>query len=628
MIYRPDIDGLRAVAVAAIIAFHLGMERFSGGFVGVDIFYIISGFLIGGIVVGELERGSFSIREFYRRRLKRILPALVIVLLFTTAAAWLILFPVQFTDYAASLIATTFFVANMYFWNVTNYFFVSKPTPLLHFWSLGVEEQYYIFFPLLAVVIFRWRAALFPWTIALVATASFALSVALSFVAPVANFYLLPTRAWELLLGVLISKAHITRLESRPLREALSVGGFMILALSIHRTSQSFFPGVNALPPCLATAAIILAGTHGPTAVGSLLSTRPFVFPGLLSYSLYLWHWPIIVFAHRYLPALHLDRGTKAVAVIATLILSILTWQFIEKPFRASKKPFTTVIAWSTGALASLVLVATVILANHGFASRFNDRTAALASMLAYDYAKAFRAHQCFLEQGDTINTFDREACLSESRTKPNVLLIGDSHAAHLWYGLQAVFKNTNVMQATSAICRPFPFKQEKLLNLENVDDYLASCNQLMDLIYNDYLAHHRPDLIVLAGSWNSDDEYSLTRTLDWLSERRFPVLLVGPAPNWDLPLPTLVALAEMRNDPGTVERNLNNSQQPLDRRLATMATERGVKYASLFEELCSSGKCQPLGGNGLPFMFDREHLTAEGSKLVAAQLADPSLRR
>ena len=223
MKYRPDIDGLRALAVTAIIAFHLGISRISGGFVGVDIFYVISGFLIGHIVVGEIEEGTFSIWRFYQRRLKRILPALFAMVAFTTLATLFILFPVELSDYARSMIATTLWVANVYFWQTTNYFRIDKTTPLLHCWSLGVEEQYYLVFPLLMALVFRLRPTLLPAVMTLIAVGSFALSIALTISAPMANFYLLPTRAWELLLGALAATIPISQLDWRPLRETVSL---------------------------------------------------------------------------------------------------------------------------------------------------------------------------------------------------------------------------------------------------------------------------------------------------------------------------------------------------------------------------------------------------------------------
>jgi peptidoglycan/LPS O-acetylase OafA/YrhL len=627
--YRPDIDGLRALAVLAIVAFHLGVSRISGGFVGVDIFYVISGFLIGSIVIRELQEGTFSIVHFYQRRLKRILPALVIVLLFTTIVAFFILFPPELYDYANSMIATALWTANLYFWATTNYFLVDKVTPLLHCWSLGVEEQYYLFFPLLTILIFRLRPTSFRTIFGVVAAGSLMLSVSLTTSAPMANFYLLPTRAWELLLGVLTAITSIKQLDWRPLREAMGgLGLALIIVPILWYTPGTQFPGLNALPPCFGTAAVIASGARGRNSASMLLSARPLVFFGLISYSLYLWHWPIIAFILRDLPAVHLDRATKVAALVLILILAALTWQFVEKPFRASKKPAKFVFLYSTGAVTALSVIAVIVIASYGFPSRYDRGVASLASVLGYNYQRPFRAHQCFLDAGDTIKTFDRNICLVEVSNEPNVLLIGDSHAAHLWRGLQTVFDQTNVMQATAAICRPFYFKQATIGQWQNIDEYLKRCNLLMSLVYDDYLVQHHPDLVILAARWFPEDEEGLARTLDWLRLKNFTVILTGPDPNWYLPVPMLMAMAAMRNDPGLVDRNFDASRGALDARFAALAAAHGAKYVSAYAAFCGVGNCRVRGDSGLPLMFDYGHLTTEGSELVAKRFNDPSLRR
>lgn len=483
------------------------------------------------------------------------------MLILTTLVALFILFPTELSDYARSMIATTLWAANIYFWQTTNYFFITETTPLLHCWSLGVEEQFYLFFPLLTMLLFRLRPALFPATIALLAAGSFALSVALTISAPMANFYLLPTRAWELLLGVLAATFPVSLLDWRPLREAVSLSGLALIVASIlHYTPQTHFPGLHALPPCLGTAAVIVAGAHGRNASSMLLSTRPLVFLGLISYSLYLWHWPIIVLMLRGLPAEHLDYTAKFVAAVLMLILAVLTWQFVEKPFRVSKKPLKVVFLYSSGAMSVLILVATVLITSGGLPTRYDKRVATVASVLAYNADTPNRSHQCFLLLGDKFSDFDRKTCLSESLSEPNVLLVGDSHAAHLWFGLQSVFNRTNIMQATSTGCGPFVIKQRNTGHDE--------CEQLMDFIYNDYLPHHHPDLILLAGRWSDFDEAGLAglaTTLDWLRQRQFASLLAGPDPNWDVALPILVALALQRADPGLVERHQLTPVDALD---------------------------------------------------------------
>ncbi len=620
MKYRPDIDGLRALAVIAIVAFHLDISQISGGFVGVDVFYVISGFLIGGIVTRELQEGSFSIRRFYQHRLRRILPALVGMLIVTTVVALFVLLPTELFHYAQSMIATTLWLSNIYFWQTANYF---DPTGerqlLLHTWSLGVEEQYYLFFPLLTLLVFRWRPALVPTVIGIVAAASFALSIALTKSAPTANFYLLPTRAWELLLGVLAATTPVYILDRRPLREAASLAGLgLILWSTVHYNRYVTFPGLHAVPPCLGTAAVIVAGSRGRNLAGTLLSSRPLVFVGLISYSLYLWHWPIIVAILQGLPAGHLDAGTKTIAAALSMMFAVLSWRFVEKPFRSSKASLNTILLYSSGAMLALILVATIFITSRGLPSRYDEPVVSLAAVLDYSYEKPYRLHKCFLDEGDTFKDFDQNVCLSDSRDEPNVLLIGDSHAAHLWYGLQKVFPKTKLMQASVAGCQPFVVKQL-------YGNAVEVCNSLMDYIYNVYLAAHHPDLIILSDLWYVVD--GLPATLDWLKRRQFATLVAGPDPNWDVPLPKLVALAEQRSDPGLVERHQVTSRAALDTSLAALVAAHGFNYTSVYKALCAP-QCRTLGESRLPLMFDFDHLTAEGSELVAKSFNDPSLRR
>jgi hypothetical protein len=434
-----------------------------------------------------------------------------------------------------------------------------------------------------------------------------------------ANFYLLPSRAWELLLGVVIAMVPILKLDWRPLREAVSFSGLVLVVASMmHDDRNTISPGLLALPSCLGTAAVIAAGSRGNSAVGMLLSSRPFVFLGLISYSLYLWHWPIIVLMLQGLPVNYLNDTAKLIAGALSLLFAVFSWHFVEKPFRASQAPLKVVFLYTSGAMVSLMVVATILIASRGLPSRYDERVADIAAVLGYSYDMPVRSHRCLLEPGETVDDFDRKICLSENQSEPNVLLIGDSHAAQLWHGLQAVFVRTNVMQATVSNCRPFFFEQR------NIGE---NCNLLMGFIYNDYLTHHRPDLIILADFWYPEDEDGLVRTLEWLKQRQFAVLLAGPDPTWDLPLPKLVALAEKRDDPGLVERHRMISRQALDTRFAALAAVHGTRYVSIYGSLCTS-YCRTLGESGLPLLFDSHHLTAEGSKLVAKQFSDLSLRQ
>ncbi|MCH8685927.1 acyltransferase family protein [Pedomonas mirosovicensis] len=332
MHYRPEIDGLRAVAVIPVILFHAGLSLFSGGFAGVDVFFVISGYLITSIIINELEEGRFSIVRFYERRARRILPALFVVMLccIPFAAAWML--PWQFKDFAQSLIAVTLFSSNILFWREDDYFATAaEEKPLLHTWSLAVEEQYYLLFPLLLALLWRFGRRPVFGVIALLAGASLLLSEYGSRHWGSANFYLAHTRAWELLIGSICAFLQFRQPQRRS--NGLSALGLGLILFAIFRYDETTpFPSVYALAPTLGTALVILYGAGG-TWAGRLLATRPFVGIGLISYSAYLWHQPLLAFARIYslkTPPIEMMLALSA----ASLVLAYLSWKYVETPFR------------------------------------------------------------------------------------------------------------------------------------------------------------------------------------------------------------------------------------------------------------------------------------------------------
>ena len=294
--YRPEIDGLRALAVVPVVLFHAGVDAFSGGFVEVDIFFVISGYLICRIILSEAEEDRFSFIKFYDRRIRRIVPALLLVILVSIALSLLFALPNQVMDVGKSAIAALLSFSNFYFWAQGGYFApAAEFRPLLHTWSLGVEEQFYIFFPVFVILFLKIKL-----NVRLIILYSllpmYAISLWLSFEKPSVAFFLLPARAWELGLGALLASGAIPAIGSRLLREVFSAAGFGMIILSVFVIDLGMvFPGWVALLPCIGSA-LIIHTANGGTLVQRLLSVRHIVFVGLISYSLYLWHWPIFVF--------------------------------------------------------------------------------------------------------------------------------------------------------------------------------------------------------------------------------------------------------------------------------------------------------------------------------------------
>ena len=354
MHYRTEIDGLRALAVLPVIAYHAGFAGFSGGFVGVDIFFVISGYLISSILLDELQNQQFSLFSFYERRIRRILPALFLVLSFTAALAWWLLLPHELAAFGRSLMAVVVFASNLLFWKESDYFATeAEYIPLLHTWSLAVEEQYYVIFPLLLAFLWKFGRKAIYLSLGLLAVIGLATAEYLWRVDAGANFYLLPSRFWELLTGAL---AAVYLKNHQPttgwLTQLLSLTAVALILGSIFLLDNSLpFPSRYALLPTIGAALIILFATPNNLA-GQILSLKPLVFVGLISYSAYLWHQPLLVFA-RMQPYLEPSLELMAAMAFSSLLLAWFSWRFVERPFRQRQR-FTRKQIFIFAAVASL----------------------------------------------------------------------------------------------------------------------------------------------------------------------------------------------------------------------------------------------------------------------------------
>ena len=376
--YRPDIDGLRAVAVLAVLVFHFG-GRLSGGFVGVDVFFVISGFLITGILTRELEQGTFSLRRFWTRRLRRIAPASLVVTVVTLLVGLCILMPNDLVPLAKATIAQQTMLTNVYEWRNIGYFDTHRPRPLLHMWSLAVEEQFYLFYPLLFARLPMRRRGLVRAILWAAMLVSLGMSVyATSYRTGMAGFFLLPFRAWELLLGGLAALESPRRPLGTVRANALGLLGLALIVVPcITYSAQMQFPGLAALPPCLGACLLIFSGTHDRTLVGRVLSSRLAVAIGLVSYSLYLWHWPLHVYA-RYCSWGPESPGMIAMLYVASFGLAWLSWRWIETPFRNGMRSigFGEAVRIVVGAAGVLIVAAFAIERGAGLPGRYPRQAA------------------------------------------------------------------------------------------------------------------------------------------------------------------------------------------------------------------------------------------------------------
>ena len=463
--YRPDIDGLRAVAVLAVVAFHAFPSWVRGGFIGVDVFFVISGYLISTIIFENLDGGTFSFTEFYARRIKRIFPALLFVMIACFAFGWFTLLADEYKQLGKHIAAGAGFISNFTLWSEAGYFDNSAETkPLLHLWSLGIEEQFYIFWPLLLWFAWKHKFNLLKITI-LVAIASFVLNIKGIKQDMVATFYSPQTRFWELLSGSLLawvslynndvldnvkhkfdfwlSRIFYSKREEangKTLSNIFSFVGLLLLVYGFCRINKELsFPGNWALVPVLGTALIIAAGSKA-WVNRTILSNKVAVWFGLISFPLYLWHWPILSFAHIVENAIP-SRNIRMAAVALSILLAWLTYKFVERPLRFGKNDKTKV---------ALLVVLMVIVGYVGY-NTYERNGLTFRKSLAYLPARIERfgeddkkSHDICLNVYGLSNLNIRYCKLSTLGDKPHIALIGDSHAASLFSGLSKVLIKNN----------------------------------------------------------------------------------------------------------------------------------------------------------------------------------------
>jgi len=616
MRYRPDIDGLRAVAVLAVLFYHAGTPGFPGGFVGVDIFFVISGYLICGMIDADIRQGSFSLADFYKRRALRILPALFAMFLATSVLAYVYCLPVELEDYAKSLASAIGSISNVYFAGAAGYFDAPAETkPLLHTWSLGVEEQFYLVVPLLMMVGWRFARERARWLFAVATVLCFAAAFAMSFRNITFLFYLTPFRAWELGLGALLSLGFIPAPQGALARHTCGIAGLLLL-LGTILVGSSNLPLLAMTSLASIGAALVIASSERETSVaGRLLSLRPFVVVGLISYSLYLWHWPLIVFQRTDGVLFAHTSGLmgKLMLIVVALYTAWLSWKFIEMPFRSRARESSRVAVFGTAAAAMVASVAlcALVLLEGGAPFRFPERVVSIAAYLGYDPSVAFRSGRCYLATNR--QRLDLDTCLTLDPKRPNHLLVGDSHAAHLWLGLSRAMPEINLMQATASACRP-AIEPTALLDTR-------ACPRLMQFVFNDFLVNTRVGKVLLAAAWKDEDLPALSITLDALKQRGIDTTVLGPIVEYETALPRLLVDGIMRGDPAIAGSMRTPGIRERDRAMARLVAAKGATYLSVYDVVCRDGGCDEFVDGDVPIQFDAGHLTARGSIEVGRRL-------
>ncbi len=500
MDYRREVDGLRAIAVIPVIFFHADFQAFRGGFVGVDVFFVISGYLITTIILAEIERGTFSLVNFYERRTRRLLPALFLVMLVCLPFAWIWLLPSEIRGFSQSLIAVSTFSSNILFWKTSDYWEIAGAfIPLLHTWSLAVEEQYYLLFPLFMMVMWRfgkrWILSLFIMT----AATSFLLAQWGSHNHPTATFYLLITRIWEIAIGASIALYFFYRknpvravLPHKYIDEALGIIGLLMIGYAVFWFDETVpFPGLYALVPTIGTALIILFSSS-TTVIGRLLGIRILVGIGLISYSAYLWHQPLFAFA-RYRSLRSPDASLFLILAALSIVLAFLSWRFVEKPFRTRG-------IIGRRAIFSFAAIGSVFFISIGFAGHSSDGwpgriDGKLLSMISGAKSQHPGKQAC-LVSGNGGNGIE-EPCVLVRSDNASAYLMGDSHAAAISAEMKRAFERENVglIEGSERGCPP----------VENVYVYVEDkyrCFNHNKSVYR--FLENRPDIkyIIVVARW------------------------------------------------------------------------------------------------------------------------------
>jgi len=619
--YRWDIQGLRAIAVLAVVLFHINPTWLPGGYIGVDIFFVISGYLIMGFIWRDLKQERFSLLNFYTKRVYRLFPALFVTVLLSSIAAYFILLPNEGEIYLKSMISTLFYVSNFYFYTEANYFNdAMEYYPLLHTWSLSVEEQFYMLFPLILMFIYRKKMKHVLTILLLLGLVSLMLSQ--WFVNEDASFafFSSPTRFFQFIIGGLIAiylQGH--KVAKRGSDIGVIVGLGIIFYTLYFYSEKTLFPGVNALLPSLGAGLVMYFGINaGYTKL--FLENKLINLIGNASYSIYLWHWPLLVFYKlKFSPSL--STKEQLALLLISIFLGILSWYFIENKFRktnmrnVSLRPIVKVIGLSS--LISLVTV--LIFIYHPYKKlRYKDKANAYLKHNTSD----FRAGTCFLtSKYNDVKFYDKQKCVAYKEGKKNYLLFGDSHAAHFYSAFATLIKDDETLtQVTTSGCNPLlPYRGAK------------RCIGLNKWAYEELIREKHFDVIVLSALWFSihkkDFQYSLTQ----LAKYTDTLVVFGPSMSYKQPLPRLLLNLQKGEDSTQIYKSagLYEKLALMDKALKSyVSTMDNVKYISVLDTLCDKKGCKTITPDGTPINFDDSHLTHEGALYILKQVEDKVFKR
>ena len=644
--YRADIDGLRAIAILPVIFFHAGFGFAQGGFVGVDVFFVISGYLITSLIHREMIAGEFSLVRFYERRVRRLFPALFAVLSVCAAvSAWLLL-PQDLRYFGGSLFATTLFSSNVFFWLEAGYFDVAaERKPLLHTWSLAVEEQFYLLFPLFLLLALRYLPRRLVAVTGVVTVVSLIASEWMLRNTDSAAFYLAPFRAWELGLGACLALIAPRARQGIRRAEAFAWLGLALIAASVVAFSwQTPFPGLHALVPAVGAALVIWSGSGAGTHASRILGARSLVFIGLISYSLYLWHWPLLVFA-RHFAIRDLTTAERLGVLLASVALAIASWRFIERPFRGRHGilPRRRLFQLAAVTMACLCAVGLAGVARSGWPQRLDAQT---RQLLAGAEDRNPRREACSFLDAQALRAGRACRIGKLDGQQPSFIVWGDSHADALMTAFDrlAAERGQAGLYLGKIGCPP-------LIAVERVDSPFG-CQAFNDAA-RELIAASPARRVILVARWShftsepvvgqeerqrvviADAETEqrdvrgndavlargLERTLEMLGPRE--VFVVSTVPEIGYPVPQTLAQVRRLGRDVDIRPTLDQYRQRqhgVETLLENARRRHGFASLDPASRLCSSGYCQVESG-GRPLYFDEHHLSVHGADAAAETL-------
>ncbi len=675
MNYRADIDGIRAIAVSIVILFHFGVPGFDGGFIGVDVFFVLSGYLISAIIFAKTEKRQFSFGDFYFRRIRRLFPVYMVVIAVTFALAFFLMLPRDFREFGQSLLASTVYISNVLFYLEAGYFdTASHLKPLLHTWSLSVEEQFYVVFPFVAWATAKFsRCALF--------ILFFILTIA-SFLAAVlyidkdhsAVFYLYPFRAWEMFLGTLLATHFLPSIRSTVLVNSFSALGLVLIFIPNFMYSEhTLFPGFSALAPCVGTALLLYAGAETGAHIQRLLSTAVPVFLGKISYSLYLWHWPLFVL-YSYSNPEGIDHWDTLLIAAATFTASVLSWRYIETPFRHGKFKFSQNRNAVFGATAAMSLVCMVvgfyIHKTNGMPQRLDTRTAEFAQAAGDLFGDL---SGCKLEDNDTLPDIAYCTIGDPFNADSYTLIWGDSHGGAYKRGYGSLAETgalgtegQHALVAWSGGCPPvFGINKDENVATTVIDEQCPKRNRAIEkLLEKDA---DRIQAVILVGRWayyingggvGVDEKYRISvwpdgssvndvadqsayfvsafvDTVKTLRSQGKRVFVVEQPPEFSRYESRTLAIGLM-NGSADFEKSVQTlaqeeytqvlaRQEPMQVALKTAEQQGILSVLKTHHYFCGDSECS-LMVDGSPTYFDNNHVSSTGAVKINAMF-EPVLR-